>query len=122
MNLESHPNWHVHVYFYFCKKVHQGPHQNGKSVFGVYKWGTGCNLMEKVWDCTFLTLEAIIHCWILPGTRILSDVRAAYSQMHLILNGIYMHDITVHQDYFIHPDIHMQNVESMWERSKQLTK
>ena len=76
-------------------------------------------------DRTAATLVALITEWIPPGTRIISDGWAAYGQLENIGDGIYLHDVVVHDDHFVDPDdrtIHTNNVENMWMCAKHQLK
>jgi len=83
---------------------------------------TGKCFLVEVPDRSAATLEPLIQRYILPGTRIISDGWAAYSNIEQIGNGIYMHDVIIHQQNFIDPydsEIHTEAVENMWMRAKR---
>ena len=67
------------------------------------------------------TLLQLIKDGILPGTHIISDGWRAYNDIAILDNGAYTHDVIIHEDNFVdpnNPDIHPQNIESMWSRAK----
>jgi transposase-like protein len=52
----------------------------------------------------------------------MSDGWASYANIDRIGNGIYMHDVVVHQHHFVDPndiDTQTENVENMWMRAKR---
>jgi len=64
------------------------------------------------------TLEALVEQYILPGSHIISDGWAAYANLNQIRNGIYMHEVVVHQQNFVDPycpDVHTNNVENKFK-------
>ena len=78
--------------------------------------------MEVVPERTAQTLVPLIQQWCLPGTHIISDGWAAYSNLSQLNGGVYLHDVVVHQENFVdplHPEIHTQNVENLWMRAKR---
>ena len=78
---------------------------------------TGRCCLVEVPDRSAETLVPIIRQWILPGTRILSDGWRAYANLGAIGNGIYAHDVIIHNKNFVHPDdptIHTQRIEGLY--------
>ena len=62
----------------------------------------------------------IIRQWILPMSRIISNAWAAYCDIEA--EGVYQHDVLVHQTHFVHPghpEVHTQNTENTWMRAKR---
>lgn len=107
---------------YFHRKYHRGQWRDGHWVFGGIERGSGKCFLVEVPDRTAATLEPIIERFILPGSHIMSDGWAAYANIDNIGNGIYMHDVVVHQRNFVNPrnpDVHTENVENMWMRAKR---
>jgi len=50
-----------------------------------------------------------------------SDGWVSYLNIHAIGDGIYTHDVIVHDRHFVDPtdeEIHTQNIENMWMRAK----
>ena len=101
--------------------VIRGQHRPGRWVFGaVERDSLNCALVE-VANRNTATLEPIIQEWLLPGTRIMSDGWGAYGNLDNIGGGVYMHDVVVHQDNFVHPvhlDVHTNHVENIWMRAR----
>jgi len=91
-------------------------------VFGGVERGTGKCFLVEVGDRTAATLSTKIREHILPGTHIISDSWAAYAQIDQTANGIFTHEVVVHQNYFLDPndaDVHTQNVENLWMKAKR---
>ena len=65
------------------------------------------------------TLLPLIEEWVLPGTYIISDGWAAYNQIEDIQNGIYTHEVVIHDRNFVDCAINKQRVENMWMRAKR---
>ena len=63
------------------------------------------------------TLLPIIQQWVVPGTRIHSDMWAAYNR---IANLRYVHGTVNHTLNFVNPatGVHTNHVEAMWMRAK----
>ena len=81
--------------------------------------------MVEVPDRRAVTLQALIEEHILPGSHIISDGWAAYTNINLIGQGIYEHSVVVHQHNFVDPndaEVHTQNVENLWMRAKRKLK
>ena len=107
---------------YFHRKYHRGQWRDGHWVFGGIERGSGKCFLIEVPDRRATTLEPLIRRCILPGTHIISDGWPAYAHIDQIGNGIYMHDVIIHQRNFVDPvdrEIHTENVENMWMRAKR---
>lgn len=107
---------------YFHRKYHRGQWHDGHWVFGGIERGSGKCFLVEVANRTAATLEPLIQRYILPGTHIMSDGWPSYANIERIDNGIYIHDVVVHQRHFVDPDdrnIHTENVENMWMRAKR---
>ena len=107
---------------YFHRKYHRGQWRQGHWVFGAIERHSGRCCVVEVPDRTRETLTPIIQEWILPGSRIISDGWAAYAHIDEINDGIYIHDVIVHQRNSVDPDdpiVHTQNIENTWMRAKK---
>ena len=110
---------------YFHRKYHRGAWHEGHWVFGAVERATGRCCLVEVPDRSAETLVPIIRRWILPGTRILSDGWRAYANLGAIGGGIYVHDVIIHEQNFVHPNdptIHTQRIEGLWSRAKKKLK
>ena len=108
--------------YFFHRKFHRGRRVNGLWVFAAIERDSGLCMMEVVPDRTAQTLVPVIQQWCLPGTHIISDGWAAYSNLSQLNGGVYLHDVVVHQENFmdpLHPEIHTQNVENLWMHAKR---
>ena len=88
---------------------------------GIYCGSKKCFLVEEE-RRDVETLLQLIEQWILPGTHIMSDGWAAYNQIEHIQNGIYTHEVIIHDRNFVapvDPAINTQKVENMWMRAKR---
>lgn len=107
----------------FCKrKYHRGRRRDHTWVLGAIERHSGRCFLVPVADRTANTLNQVILRYILPGSRIISDGWAGYNQVSTLANGVYMHDIVIHEENFVSPndyEIHTQNVEGMWARVKR---
>jgi hypothetical protein len=55
----------------------------------------------------------------------MSDGFASYNNVGFMNGGVYLHNIVIHENKFVHlddGDVHTQNVELMWSRLKQTFK
>ena len=107
---------------FFHRKYHRGAYREGHWVFGAIERRSRKCFVVEVPDRRKRTLEAIISRELLPGTRIISEGWASYADIDQLANGVYAHDVVVHENYFVdpdYPDIHTQNVENMWARLKR---
>ncbi|CAM1326036.1 Uncharacterised protein r2_g3502 [Pycnogonum litorale] len=110
---------------FFHRKYHRGQWREGHWVFGAIERDTGRCCMVEVADRSRATLEPIIHRWILPGSRIISDGWRAYHELENLNPGMYLHDVVIHEENFVNPDnatVHTQNVENIWSRAKRKLK
>jgi transposase-like protein len=102
-------------------KYHVGHHAQTRWVVGgVERDGKGC-FLEVVKDRSSQTLLALVEKWVEPGSRIMTDAWQGYNGIANIQNGIFTHDV-VHSANFVHPanaDIHTQNVETFWCKTKR---
>ena len=107
---------------FFHRKYHRGQWREGHWVFGGIERVSGKCFLVEVPDRTRETLEEKIRKYILPGSHIISDGWASYARIEDINDGIYTHQVIVHEEHFVDPDdpcIHTQNVENMWMRVKR---
>ena len=91
-------------------------------MFGGIEWISGKCFLVEVPDRKRETFEAMIRQYILPGSHTVSDGWASYRNIEDIDNGVYTHDIIVHETNFVDPadeTIHTQNVENLWMRVKR---
>ena len=107
---------------FFHRKYHRGQWREGHWVFGGIERQSGKCFLVEVPDRKRETLEGMIRQYILPGTHIISDGWAPYAHIEELGNGIYTHDVIVHERHFVDPEdinIHTQNVENLWMRVKR---
>ena len=107
---------------FFHRKYHRGQWRPGHWVFGGIERISGKCFLVEVPDRKRETLEAMIRQYILPGSHIVSDGWASYRNIENIDNGVYTHDIIVHETNLVDPadeTIHTQNVENLWMRVKR---
>jgi hypothetical protein len=67
------------------------------------------------------TITQIISQNILPGTKIITDQWRAYNRAINDLENIHLHDSIKHSIHFVdpkNPELHTQNIEGIWRRSK----
>ena len=57
--------------------------------------------------------------YILPRTIIMSDGWRAYGAIDQLNAGIYEHRVVIHEENFIDPNVHTQNIENLWMRVKR---
>ena len=110
---------------FFHRKYHRGQWHEGHWVFGGIERQTGNCFLVEVPDRRAETLNALIEQHILPGSHIVSDGWAAYAHIEDIRQGIYTHSVIVHQHHFVDPndaEVHTENVENMWMRTKRKLK
>ena len=110
---------------FFNRKYNRGQWREGHWVFGAIERATGHCIVQVVPNRTAATLVALVEEWMLPGTHVMSDGWAAYAGINQLAGGVYLHDVVIHEQNFIHPvhpDIHTQNVECMWMRCKRKLK
>ncbi len=96
-------------------KYHRGRQIDQRWVFGGIERGSRACFLVEVPDRTAATLEPLIEEYILPGTRIISDGWASYTNIDQIAHGIYTHDVIIHEHHYVdpqNPDIHTNNVEN----------
>ena len=109
----------VNETYYFRRKYHHG---RGKWVIGIVERGTGCCWLERVAKRDAPTLERIIVDHVLPGTIVITDVWAGYSNVSSINNRVYQHKVVVHDQRFVHPvhlEINSQSIEGLWMHAKR---
>lgn len=104
------------------RKYHRGRNRAGHWVFGGVEVGTNNRFLVP---CPgnrrdAATLLPLIQRWILPGTRITSDMWAAYGGV-ANLPQAYLHDTVNHSRHFVDPQtgVHTQRIESMWSAVKR---
>jgi len=108
--------------YFFHRKYHRGRYRRGQWIVGVVERVTGRCWLELVAHRDAQTLERIISAHVLPGSIIMTDAWRGYANVSLIRNGIYQHEVIVHQQHFvdnIHPEIHTQTIEGMWMQAKR---
>ena len=108
---------------FFHRKYHRGQWREGHWVFGGIERGSNKCFLVEVDRRDEATLRPLIEQWILPGTKIISDGWRAYNNINAYQDGIYQHDVIIHEQNFVDPhnrNIHTQNVESMWSRAKRM--
>jgi transposase-like protein len=106
-------------------KYNRGRRGKTTWVVGGIERGTKKCFVEIVADRSADTLLSVIEWWVAPGTRVMTDGWQGYNHIRTIQNGIYTHDVVVHDTHFVHPacnDIHTQSVEGMWSRVKHVLK
>ena len=111
--------------YFFRRKYNRGAWRPGHWVFGGIERGSGRCFLAEVPDRTKNTLQDAIKRFILPGTHIISDGWAAYGDIDEIDGGVYSHDTIVHEDHFVdpeQPEVHTQNIENLWMRTKKKLK
>jgi transposase-like protein len=104
------------------RKHHRGRRQHTRWVVGGIERGSKRCFVEEVLIRDVATLDDVIKKWVAPGSRVVTDGWRGYNNIANIDNGIYAHDVVIHQENFVNPlnsDIHTQNVESMWNRMKR---
>nr|KAG5702336.1 hypothetical protein BaRGS_003003 [Batillaria attramentaria] len=83
---------------YFHRKYHRGQWREGHWV---------------------ATLEPIVLQYTLPGFHIISDGWRAYGNLAQLGGGIYLHDVIVHDQHLVDPNIHTNNIKNTWMRAKR---
>ena len=97
------------------RKYNRGRHVRQRWIFGGIQRGTSLCFMTEVPDRTRETLEPLIEEYIEGGARIISDGWAAYAHIDEIHQGLYSHDVVVHEHHYVDPDdpeVHTNNVEN----------
>jgi hypothetical protein len=86
-------------------------------VFGGVERGFDRTFLVPVPDRTADTLTAIIHAWIEPGTRVISDCWGAYRGID---TQNFTHRTVNHSTHFVDPDNgdHTNTIESTWRSVK----
>ena len=100
---------------FFKRKYNRGRIGNPLWVFGAIERNTGRCFFVPVENRSAETLLGIIYERILPGSRIISDQWSAYNSLGR--SEIYDHATVNHSRNFVSPDdpqIHTQNIESLW--------
>ena len=78
--------------YFFRRKFHRGRRVTGLWVFAAIQRDSDQCMMDVVPDRTAQTLVPLIQQWCLPGTHIISDGWAAYSNLSQLNGGVYLHD------------------------------
>ena len=107
---------------FFHRKYHCGQWRPGHWVFGGMERNSHRCFLCEVPDRTARTIRELILEYILPGAHIVSDRWASYAGTENTHDGIYSHEIIIHQQHFVNPlnnEVHTQNVENMWMRLKR---
>lgn len=91
-------------------------------VFGAYDTSTKLGWIQLVPNRKGETLLPLINEWCNPGTIIVSDGWAGYSNIRESL-GL-SHEVVIHENHFVDPvtGIHTNNVECFWQRCKRKLK
>lgn len=108
---------------FFKRKYNKGRLGAAIWVFGGIERNTRKCFLVQVDDRSRETLMKIIYSRIRPGSRIISDMWASYRCLYQ--SSAYLHEEINHSLNFVHPDdpeIHTQNVESMWCHAKSKLK
>ena len=108
--------------YFFHRKYHRGRFRKGMWVVGMVERGTGRCWLEIVQRRDHVTLERIILAHILPGTVVITDAWRGYVNVATMNNGVYMHEVVVHEENFvdpIHADIHTETIEGLWMQAKR---
>jgi IS1 family transposase len=100
--------------------MHARPTQE-QWVFGAFDTATKQGWIQLVQDRSANTLVGLIQEWCLPGTIIVSDGWAAYSNLE---SFGFRHEVVIHEQHFVDPQtgIHTNNVENFWQRCKRRLK
>ena len=83
---------------------------------------SGLCRVQVVPDRMGVTIQPIIQQWLLPGTHIMSDGWPAYHNLDQFNDGVYLHDVVIHEQNFVdplHPEIRTQNEDNIWMRAKR---
>ena len=113
------PNKTVEIYEskFGRRKYHRGHPVKGQWVFGGVERGSGRTIFVPVPDRTTDTLTAILHAWIEPGTKVVSDCWGAYRDLG---SEGFTHRTVNHSIHFVDPDTgdHTNTIEFTWRRVK----
>ncbi|XP_071482493.1 uncharacterized protein [Diadema antillarum] len=107
---------------YSHRKYHRGQWREGHWVLGAIKRRSNRCVLREVESRDRETLEPIIQEWCLPGTHIMTDGWAAYNQLHTVGDGVYLHDVVIHEHRFVDPvhrDVHTNGIEGLWMHAKR---
>ena len=107
---------------FFHRKYHRGRYREGRWVFGGIERVSKKCFLVIVDRRDAATLLPLIEEWVLPGTHIMTDGWLAYQQIPNIQNGIYTHEVVIHERHFVDPNINTQRVKNMWMRAKRQLK
>ena len=99
------------------RKFNQGRRIEGTWVFGCFERETKEIFMVTVPDRSKETLIGFLKTWVLPGTHIISDGWAAYSNLK---DEGYTHEIVNQSQHFLDPisGAYTQNIERKWRDAR----
>ena len=99
------------------RKFNHGRRIEGTWVFGGFECKTKEILMVPNPDRSKETLIGYLKTWVLPGTHIISDCWAAYSNLK---EEGYTHKIVNHTEHFVGPisGAYTQNIERKWHDAR----
>lgn len=107
--------------YFSRRKYNRGRYTGGVWVFGGVDRLSGQCFMEIVPRRNRQTLFPIIQQHIAVGSRIISDMWAAYRTLPQLANA-YTHDYINHSLHFVDPTdphVHTQTIEGLWNRVKR---
>jgi predicted metal-binding protein len=101
------------------RKYHQGLYVKGQWVYGGVERVSGRTFLVTMRDRSAETLKGLIKQWILPGTTIISDCRAACRSLR---DEGYTHFAVNYSIMFVDETTgtHTNMIESMWKQVKAL--
>lgn len=105
---------------FFKRKYNRGRLTNGTWYIGGIERGSRKTFIVPVENRNAETISQVIIQNVFPGTKIVTDQWKAYKKALDELN-IYQHATINHSLNFVDPDdseIHTQNIEGLWSRSK----
>jgi len=105
------------VTFICHRKYHRGRRRRGQWVVGLVERSSEHCWFEAVTRRDAPTLQRIISDHVLPGSTILTDAWRGYNNVGHLNNGIYQHEVIIHQLQFVdsvHADIHTETIEGLW--------
>jgi len=99
------------------RKYNRGKRVNGQWVFGLIERESGRVVLVPVEKRDASTLVPIIKKWVLPGSKIISDMWGAYNSLNM--EG-YIHETVNHSKNFTDPitGANTNRIESTWRAAK----
>ena len=91
-------------------------------VLGAVEQETGRCQLQVVANRDRAMLDPTLEQWLLPGTHIISDSWAACNHLDQLNQGVYLHDVIIHEHNFIdsiHDWLHTNTIKGTWMRAKQ---